>query len=614
MVNHKLTILSITPEYKNLNAKKKLTKVGNIAIYVYWSQSNSLDENTLNYVNELLSVAEEVLFVSNSKLDIEHISTLNAMGVSFLQRDNNGFDFWGWKEGIEYLEDEIKNAKNLILCNSSCFLAFDRLGALLERMDEAADVWGVTSFRDQIIDFHLQSYFLVFKRSILKNWDSFISFWISLPRLRSWKDAVDLGEIRLTNFYLDMGFKCRAIVEASTLPSKDLNPSFYYPVELLSSGSPFIKKKVFTENYSLYLSVSSGSRPRDAMNYIRQNGGHYNQILKALIKTSTPSQLIQTLQLNYFVNNNNTNERRTSSPKTAVICFVFYKDTIDYICNILIRFNLIADIYIVSSNEGVLHSYEDKLINRLSNVEYRLQENKGRNEAAFFITCKDVWKKYRYVCALHDKKTSHARPALQGMEFMRHCEQNLCSSQSAILEILGLFEDNPLLGLLVPPLPFFGNFIPAAYKPLGRNRISISLLNNKFFAGNLFNRGQIDVFSAPFGGMFWARTDAFSTLLNSRLSIEDFPVEPIKTFDGTILHAMERSYPLIAKLSGFYTARIIDSSLLPLLYNNLLYFCIRLSYRHRIFFIIKNILKQRLFRYPVLSKIVRRILRKITSH
>ena len=124
MVNHKLTILSITPEYKNLNAKKKLTKVGNIAIYVYWSQSNSLDENTLNYVNELLSVAEEVLFVSNSKLDIEHISTLNAMGVSFLQRDNNGFDFWGWKEGIEYLEDEIKNAKNLILCNSSCFLAF----------------------------------------------------------------------------------------------------------------------------------------------------------------------------------------------------------------------------------------------------------------------------------------------------------------------------------------------------------------------------------------------------------------------------------------------------------------------------------------------------------
>ena len=170
--------------------EEEFSKLGNVAIYVYWSRNKTIEANTTSYVKELIKVNELVLFVSNSQLDSKDVLKLTDMGVVFLQRKNTGFDFWGWKEGISKLEDVIKQAENLILCNSSCFLAFHSLDSLLKRMDNGADLWGVSSFEDGNTQFHLQSYFLVFKKKILKDWDTFISFWDNLPQMPRWQDAV----------------------------------------------------------------------------------------------------------------------------------------------------------------------------------------------------------------------------------------------------------------------------------------------------------------------------------------------------------------------------------------------------------------------------------------
>lgn len=591
-------------------SEKAFSKFGNVAIYVYWSRNKTLEANTISYVEELIKANEHVLFVSNSQLDLKDASKLTNMGVTFLQRENTGYDFWGWKDGINQFEDKIKKAKNLILCNSSCFLAFNSLDTLLLSMDDEADLWGVSCFEDQNTPFHLQSYFLLFKRTILQDWDSFISFWDKLPKMSEWKEAVELGELKLTKFYLDRGFRCKAIATPAELPSDDVNPSFYYPINLFHAGSPFLKKKIFSEDYRIFLLTSYGDAPREAMHYVREKGGLYHEILSELITSSTPSQLIQALQLNYVIGANESYGRGRFSTKAAVICFVFYEDMVEYLSNIILRFHQIADVYIVSTKNELLDLYRAKLAKNIPTAQYRLQHNRGRNEAAYFITCKDVWQKHDYVCALHDKKTAHARPALQGIDFMRHCEQNLCPSTSSILEIIELFEKNPLLGLLVPPLPFFGNFISSAYNPIGQNINSIKLLNKRFFAGKLFPSNQIDVFSAPLGGMFWARTAALLPLYSSSLSFEDFPQEPISTYDGTILHALERCYPMVAKTAGFYTARLLNFALVPLIYNNLLYFCVRLPLRVRVFFSFKNKIKYQLSRFPFVYNFVRIISKK----
>ena len=48
--------------------KKDFPKISTIAIFVYWSKRNSVENNVLTYVTELLKVADTVLFVSNSPL------------------------------------------------------------------------------------------------------------------------------------------------------------------------------------------------------------------------------------------------------------------------------------------------------------------------------------------------------------------------------------------------------------------------------------------------------------------------------------------------------------------------------------------------------------------
>ena len=57
-------------------------------------------------------------------------------------------------------------------------------------------------------------------------------------------------------------------------------------------------------------------------------------------------------------------------------------------------------------------------------------------------------------------------------------------------------------------------------------------------------------FDFPAGMMFWARTAALKPLFDLRLGWDDYPAEPVAT-DGTILHAIERLLPLVARHAGF---------------------------------------------------------------
>lgn len=188
---------------------------------------------------------------------------------------------------------------------------------------------------------------------------------------------------------------------------------------------------------------------------------------------------------------------------------------------------------------------------------------------------------------------------------MEHCENNLCPSSKSIEEVINLFEQNPLLGLLVPPLPFFGNFIFSAFNAIGQNRKSISYLNDSVFSGKLFSsKSEIDVLSCPFGGMFWARSAAFQNLMTDRLSLNIFPEEPLKSTDGTILHAFERSYPLMVRYAGFYTARVINISNFSILYNNLIYFNFFLSPKKKVAIFAKKYYKQKSFKLSFVKKVV----------
>ena len=57
-------------------------------------------------------------------------------------------------------------------------------------------------------------------------------------------------------------------------------------------------------------------------------------------------------------------------------------------------------------------------------------------------------------------------------------------------------------------------------------------------------------FNFPVGTMFWAKKGALSKLFERAYTWEDYPMEPIG-YDGTMLHAIERLLPAIAKHNGY---------------------------------------------------------------
>ena len=60
----------------------------------------------------------------------------------------------------------------------------------------------------------------------------------------------------------------------------------------------------------------------------------------------------------------------------------------------------------------------------------------------------------------------------------------------------------------------------------------------------------------PVGSMFWARSAALQPLLDLRLGFEDFEDTNPQQRDGTLAHAIERSFLFSCCKAGYYWGRI----------------------------------------------------------
>ena len=82
--------------------------------------------------------------------------------------------------------------------------------------------------------------------------------------------------------------------------------------------------------------------------------------------------------------------------------------------------------------------------------------------------------------------------------------------------------------------------------------------DNLEIAESLANRMHLQELLPPFfefpnGNMFWARRAALEPLFGLKLDWQDYPGEPLG-LDGTLLHAIERLLPFIARRAGYQFA------------------------------------------------------------
>ena len=527
------------------------------AIYVYWDPKGVLREFAHYYVRELKKCCKRVLFIVNGKLDRLGVTTLKGDGIEVYERENCGYDFHAYRYGIQLLRSDLSSFDELIIANSSTYGPLFAFSEVFEKMDlRDCDFWGLTGHaKTELIEQHIQSYFVVFRKKCLCS-DSFKKFWLNLPKVKNRDEAIVKCEIELTRYFSTSGFKWQTFIPMSSHERICPEISIRFADYGLKHGIPLVKRKLFTTPRSHFLACSNAQESEYALEYIKNKTNYdIKLIYNDLLATSPQSYWSGFINANKILSTSNIESSDSNifeNKKVAIILFVYFVDLVDEIENYLNKLSEHISVFLVSPNQQLLQIYKEKLSKKFSHIEFRTHPNRGRNETAYFIVCRDVLEKFDYICLLHDKKCAHLPYEIYGRTFQAHCLDSLIYNNSYVERIIRTFEDNPKLGILTPPWPIFGCWDGPASCNFDLNIAEINRLYKSFQIQAPFDSNIL----FPVGTMFWVRRKALSTLLKHKWSLEDFPKEPLKN-DGTILHAMERIYCLFAQNSGYYSGWVI---------------------------------------------------------
>lgn len=225
-----------------------------ILLYVHYNKFNELSPHVLYQLEQLSPLFSSIYFISNSKLSKEAVQKLQETKLidDLLERQNEGYDFAAWKDGIFSSLDSIKTFDSLTLMNDTCFGPLWDFKAIIDRFesDDAIDFWGLTNHAackikgGSYVAEHLQSYFLSFKKQVVES-QAFIDFWSNVKSYRDVQQVIDAYEAKLTEQLVEAGFHYDSALDLSNKPEFG-NVSIFRPDLIIENGIPFVKVKAFS--------------------------------------------------------------------------------------------------------------------------------------------------------------------------------------------------------------------------------------------------------------------------------------------------------------------------------------------------------------------------------
>ncbi len=149
-----------------------------LCIFCFYDRQGIVDESVEFLLNDLKPNADRLIIVVNGEIEKNSEQKLYKYTNEVVKRDNRGFDAGAYKHVIfDYLNpQDIKEYDELVLCNDTFFGPFVPFSRIFENMsDKDCDFWGI-NYVDWPFMGVVQSFFLVFKRQIIRD-DDFYRYW-----------------------------------------------------------------------------------------------------------------------------------------------------------------------------------------------------------------------------------------------------------------------------------------------------------------------------------------------------------------------------------------------------------------------------------------------------
>ncbi len=238
----------------------------------------------------------------------------------------------------------------------------------------------------------------------------------------------------------------------------------------------------------------------------------------------------------------------------AIILYLYYTDTVENYYSYIDDIPSGIDIYIISSRQDVLWQVKKhKAESGGKCKEYLLKENAGRDVSALLVTAKEIVRRYKYVCFLHDKKAHSQEMEKDTKLWIENLWGNLIGSAHYINSILELFEKDEKLGVIAPPDPIGDNF----YTSLGYGWHGSFEITSKI-ADKLNLNADLTAVRPPItiGTALWFRYDALRKLFDADWQYSDFDDSQLKD-TNYLSYGLERIFAYVAQDAGYDTATVM---------------------------------------------------------
>ena len=233
---------------------------------------------------------------------------------------------------------------------------------------------------------------------------------------------------------------------------------------------------------------------------------------------------------------------RNQNSRIAVQVHIYYDDLAEEVVKYTNLIGESFDLYVTTDLVSKANTIEKAVrgFSKANKFEIAVIDNRGRDVAPFILQMAPVIENYQYFVHLHTKRSVHSD---FGDRWRKYLFSNLLGGAEQISTLLEYLDNNPKIGILYPN--HFENIIPWLEKED----------SNKPYINNLLKRLGIEKKASqktdfPSGDMFWGRTKAVRQVFSSNLTIDDFPEEKGQ-LDGTIMHAIERCWCIIAENNGY---------------------------------------------------------------
>ena len=227
---------------------------------------------------------------------------------------------------------------------------------------------------------------------------------------------------------------------------------------------------------------------------------------------------------------------------------IFYNDLIFDIINktnnIPVKFDLLISTTSIEIKENILKNYIK--YSKSNKYEVILVQNMGRDILPLLIQLKNNFKRYKYLCHIHSKK-SLTSPEI-GNKWRNYLFNNLLGNKEIVKEILSDFENMDKLGFIFPETYY--DIINQSLILTKKTKKYMQYILNKLF--NNYKIGNKLIF--PAGNMFWARINAIYQIFEYNFNLYYFKEKDLT--NDSIIHGIERIWLYLVKINGYYYKKI----------------------------------------------------------